>query len=293
MHAVGDDLGRYIVSLRTGGNGAGLSMMQRGHGIEQVRHMARAGIEGRARVIIACARMGYGDAHVMGHLADELQVARLLGGHVHQLDETPRLMLQTAELLDRGAAHVGGILRAHLVGSDIGTLHVDAHDAGFPRRGFMRGHAGHDGRQALFGKRHGGRADGGHATACLVCRDGGDALIGRIAEIVAHGTVEVHIYQAWNHIASRSVQRIGGATRAARYVSRCLDAGEGLPLHYHIAFAEALTVEHLAVCNAHTRMLLSNMEGPSACAKSPSNALSIMAPVRLTAASRPRRPPQR
>ena len=293
MHAVGDDLGRYVVTLRTGGNGAGLSMMQRGHSIEQVRHMARASIEGRARVIIARARMGYGDAHVMGHLADELQVARLLGSHVNQLDEALRLVLQAAELFDGGAAHVCGVLRAHLIGGDIGTFHVDAHDPGLPRCCFMRGHAGHDGSQALFRKRHGGRADGGHATACLVCRDGGDALIGRIAEIVAHGTVEVHIYQAWDHITSRSVQRIGSATRAARYVSRCLDAGEGLPLHHHIAFAEALTVEHLAVCNAHTRMLLSNMEGPSACAESPSNVLSIMAPVHLTAASRPRRPPRR
>ena len=229
----------------------------------------------------------------MGHLADELQVARLLGGHVHQLDETLRLMLQTAELLDRGAAHVSGILRAHLVGSDIGTLHVDAHDAGLPRRGFMRGHAGHDGRQALFGKRHGGRADGGHATACLVCRDGGDALIGRIAEIVTHGTVEVHVYQAGNHIASRSVQRIGSATRAARFASRCLDVGEGLPLHHHIALAEALAVEHLSVCNAHIRMLLSKMEGLPALAESPSDVFSIIATTRLTAAIRPRRQPPR
>ena len=293
MHAVGDDLGRYVVTLRTGGNGAGLSVMQRGHGVEQVRHMARASIEGRARVIVASAGMGDGNAHIVRYLADELQVARLFGSHVHQLDEALRLLLQTAKLLDGGAAHVRRILRAHLIGGDIGTFHVDAHDPGLPRCCFMRGHAGHDGSQALFRKRHGGRADGCHATACLVCRDGGDALIGRIAEIVAHGTVEVHIYQAWDHITSRSVQRIGGATRAARYVSRCLDAGEGLPLHHHIAFAEALTVEHLAVCNAHTRMLLSNMEGPSACAESPSNVLSIMAPVRLTAASRPRRPPRR
>ena len=56
--------------------------------------------------VVVGAGVGNGDAHLIVAFLDEIQVARLFGGHVHQLDQAARALLQAAAIspMGRGAA---------------------------------------------------------------------------------------------------------------------------------------------------------------------------------------------
>src|SRR5699024_5714599 len=138
----------------------------------------------------AGAGVGDGDAHLVLALGDKVKGAFFLGGDVHQLDEAARPLLQRAEHGHIGQVEVGRVLGAQLVGADEGPFHVDTHQVG-PAPVLVGGGRVHDAVQDLFRIGHGGGADGEDALAGLEIGQGLDGFLGAVAEIVAHGPVEV------------------------------------------------------------------------------------------------------
>ena len=128
MHAVGDELGRDLRVVEGGADGARLAMMERRHGVAQVRHLPRAGLDGRARGVVVGLRVRDGHAHIGRHRSAEVEGTVHFGRHVHKLDQVARTLLEPAEHGLVGQMEVGRILRADVVGRDVGPLHVDAHE---------------------------------------------------------------------------------------------------------------------------------------------------------------------
>ena len=138
VHTVGDDLGGHAWHLATGHDGAGLAVVQRRHGVEEVRHVLGTCLEGRARRVVVGAHVRERHAHLVCHGGNEVEVAGLFGGHVHELDASACRRLQLVELLRRGPAHKVGVLGPHLVGRDVGALHVHPHKLGLGLAGLER-----------------------------------------------------------------------------------------------------------------------------------------------------------
>ena len=203
VHVVRDQLHLGTVFQRRDDR-AGGAVGDAGHGIVQVGHMGGTGLKRLDGGIVIGAGVGDGDAHFLVALPDEIQIARLLRSHVHQLDETAGALLQAAEHGRVCALHIFGILGAHLFGADIRAFHVDAHQI----RAFavlVGGSSIHDVVQELFGVGHGCRADGQHALAGFKIRQRLDRFLGAVAEVLAHGPVEVDIHQTRQGIGTLGV----------------------------------------------------------------------------------------
>ena len=206
VHAVGDDLGRDAPSLGTSGNGAGLAVMEGRHRVEEVRHVARAGLEsGLGRVVVG-AHVGEGDAHLVVHLADKVEVARLFGGHIHKLDAAMSRLLQLGELLDACRAHVFGVLGTHFVGRDVRAFHVHANKLGFGSLSLESTDVAHDGHQAVVRQGHRGGADSCDAALCLVSCHAVQALGACVGKVVAHAAMKVQVDETGNDIAVACVK---------------------------------------------------------------------------------------
>ena len=206
MHAVGDDLGRDALGLSTGGNGAGLAVMEGRHCVEEVRHVARAGLKSVLGRVIVGAHVGEGDAHFVVHLTNEVEVARLLGGHVHKLDTAMSRLLQLGELLDARRAHVLGVLGTHFVGRDVGALHVHTDKLGFANLGLKDTDVAHDGHQTVVWQGHRSGADGCDAALCLVGCHAMQALSACIGQVIAHAAMKVQVDEAGDDITIACVK---------------------------------------------------------------------------------------
>ena len=202
VHAVGDQLHHGTV-FQGGDDGAGFAVGDAGHGVVQVGHVVGTGGKSSLGGVIVGAGVGDGNAHFLAAFLDEIQVARLFRGHVHQLDQPAGALIQAAEHTRVGPHDVFGVLGAHLFGADVGAFHVDAHQVGAALVLVGGGHV-HDAVQDLFAEGHGGGADGEHAFAGLKVGNRLQAFGVGVAEIMAHRTVEVDVHQA-----GQGVQAIG------------------------------------------------------------------------------------
>ena len=197
MHAIGDDLGsRACLERRR--NHARLAVMQPRHGVVQMRHMLGAAAEGLGRLIVIRARMGNGNAHGIVHFIDEFERAGLLGSNIDKLDFAARRILQATKHCRIALLHVGGVLCAHLFGTDERTFHIDTHQRGSIGGVNMLGGAFHNARELFLGERHGRAAPCSYATTGLVARDGVDRLMRAVAEIMPHRAMRMHVDQARN-----------------------------------------------------------------------------------------------
>ena len=206
MHVIGDELHLGIV-LHGRNDGAGCTVGDAGHGVVQVGHVGGTGFKGLDGGVVVGAGVGDGDAHLVMAVPDKVQIARLLGGNVHQLDQAARALLQAAEHGGVCALHILRVLCAHLFGADEGALHVDAHKV-CALAVFMGGSGVHHLVQDLFRVGHGGGADGQHALAGLEIRQRLDGLLGAVAEILAHSPVEVDIHKARQGVQTLGVQHL-------------------------------------------------------------------------------------
>ena len=214
MHVIGDELHLGIV-LHGCNDRAGRTVGDAGHGIVQVGHVGGTGFKGLDGGVVVGAGVGDGDAHLVMALLDKVQIARLFGCNVHQLDQTARTLLQTAEHGGVCALHILRVLCAHLFGADEGAFHVDAHKVG-ALAVFMGGSGVHYLVQDLLGVGHGGGADGQHALAGLKIRQRLDGLLGAIAEILAHCPVEVDIHKARQGVQPLGVQHLFALFRGGK-----------------------------------------------------------------------------
>ena len=78
-------------------DGAGRTVRDAGHGVVQVGHVGGTGLKSLDSGVIVGAGVGDGDAHLVMALLDKVQIAWLLRGNVHQLDQTVCTLLQAAE----------------------------------------------------------------------------------------------------------------------------------------------------------------------------------------------------
>ena len=155
--------------------------------------------------VIVGAGVGNGNTHLIVTFLDEVHVARLLGGDVHQLDQPTAAGLQSAEHIGVGGHHVLGVLGAHLFGADVGAFHVDADQIRAMLIFMGRSHI-HDAVQDLFAEGHRGGADGQHTFAGLEIGNGLQTCFVGIAEVMADSTVEVDVHKAGQGVAALGVQ---------------------------------------------------------------------------------------
>ena len=206
VHVIGNELHLGIV-LHGRNDGAGCAVGDAGHGVVQVGHVGGTGFKGLDGGVVVGAGVGDGDAHLIMALLDKVQIARLLGGNVHQFDQTARTLLQAAEHGGVCALHILRVLCAHLFGADEGPFHVDTHKVS-ALAVFMGGSGVHHLVQDLFWVGHGGGADSQHALAGLEIRQRLDGLLGAVAEILAHCPVEVDIHKARQGVQPLGVQHL-------------------------------------------------------------------------------------
>ena len=214
VHVVGDELHLCAV-LQCRNDGAGGTVGDAGHGVVQVGHVGGTGLKGLHGSVVVGAGVGNGDAHLIVAFLDEIQVARLFGGHVHQLDQAARALLQAAEHPRVSTLHILRVLGTHLLGADEGAFHVDAHQI-CALAVFVGGGGVHHMVQKLFRVGHGGRTDGQHALAGLKVGQRLDGLLGAVAEVLAHGPVEVDVHQTRQGIQALGVDHLFARFRGGK-----------------------------------------------------------------------------
>lgn len=190
---------------------AGVPVVERQHGVEEVRDQSGALLDGTFSVAQRGHRVAQGDGDAALHqLANHLRIADLLRRQGDYLDAFQRTVsaLQRAQslgeqmLLETG---VEGRLRlAHLVygpyavlgmgplllGIDKRTLRMDAQDAG--AIGHRRGNAWQDRVVAVAGRGHQCGAEGGDAALHQAARHLGHALLDGVGVVG-----EIHTIAAW------------------------------------------------------------------------------------------------
>ena len=242
VHAVGDDLGRDALGLGTSDNGAGLAVMEGRHRVEEVRHVARACLKsGLGRVVVG-AHVGEGDAHLVVHLANEVEVARLLGGHIHKLDTATGRLLQFGELLDARRAHILGVLGTHFVGRDVGAFHVHTDKLGFASLGLEDTDVAHDGHQTVVRQGHRSGADSGDAALCLVGSHAVQTLGACIGQVIAHAAMEVQVDEAGDDITIACV-KLDAFAGATFFCNRGT-------INPDVARGKTICAENISACNA-------------------------------------------
>ena len=148
-------------------------------------------------------------------LLDKVQIARLLGCNVHQLDQAACALLQAAEHGGVCALHILGVLGTHLFRADKGAFHVDAHKIR-ALAVFVGGSGVHHMVQEFLRVGHGGGTDGQHALAGLKIGQGLDGFLGAVAEVLAHCPVEVDIHKARQGVQTLGVQHLLALLRGGK-----------------------------------------------------------------------------
>lgn len=190
---------------------AGIAVVERQHGVEEVRDQGGALLDGTFSVAQRGHGVAQGDGDAALHqLADHLRVADLLRRQGDDLDAFQRAVsaLQGAQSLEEkvlmgagvegcpGATHlVYGLyavlgMGSLLLGIDERALGMDAQDAG--ALGHRRGNAWQDGVVAVAGRGHQCGAEGGDAALHQSARHLGHALLDGVGVVG-----EVHSIAAW------------------------------------------------------------------------------------------------
>ena len=84
--AVADQLRNHVFTLAARANGAGLAVVDAGHGVEQVRQMGRARVKDRAGFFVGAVAVRDGDCAELRHLLSKLDRARQLRRHIRNTE---------------------------------------------------------------------------------------------------------------------------------------------------------------------------------------------------------------
>ena len=203
VYVVGNqlDLGTFF---QRGNDGARLTVGDARHRVVQVGHVGGTGGKRGLGRVVTRAGVGDGNTHLVAAFLDEIQVARLLGGYVHQLDQPAAARLQTAEHRSVRAHDVLRVLGTDLLRADVGTFHVDAHQICTVVVLVGGGHI-HDAAQDLLAESHRGGTDSENAFAGLKVGDGLQARLVSVAEIMADCAVKVDIHKTRQRVGTACV----------------------------------------------------------------------------------------
>ena len=208
--SVADQLGGDALPLGGRADGAGVPVMDAGHGVEQVRQVGSARVKDGGSLLIAGVGMGHGDGTLLRRAAGKFHRAGQLRGHVRDPQQALRRVIQAGKGVVVRQSEIGGVLRALFLLGEEGALHLDAHQTGAARRGgLMEPHCRAEGRfQHVIGQRHGGGREGGHAVLCQIGGHFHKAVIVAIGEIRAGVAVGVDIHQTGDHIRAVKIDAL-------------------------------------------------------------------------------------
>ena len=212
MVAVADDLRLHLLVLHSGGNDAGIPVVNAGHGVVQVGQVGHAGLHRRPGVVIVGIRVGNGHGAKLAGLFDEFHRAGKLRGDIHDPHQAAAVIKKLPEALEIRILQVVRVLSPPLFVGEIGSLHLNAHEPGQPLRSLLFELLG--GGEGLFqhvvGQSHGGGGEGGHAAGGIVGRHFFEAFVVPVGEVRPGIAVAVHIDKAGNDGSAMKVNGIGG-----------------------------------------------------------------------------------
>ena len=93
MLSIRDQLRADLLRLRSGSNHAGLTVMDRRHGVIQMGQMGHTGCNALARSIVVRVRVGDRDGAERFRLADKFLCPRKLRRNIHNTDESAAAVL--------------------------------------------------------------------------------------------------------------------------------------------------------------------------------------------------------
>ena len=181
VHLVEDELDDHVVACQGGSGDAGVSMVERPHGVEEVRDAPHAEVEGGVGLLGARIGVAARDGDLASQKPlDDLARSRELGRERHQSDG-PRIE-EPFEQAQIGVAASRGRMDPESEGGDERPFEVDPQYA-WPVR--LGRHLAEGGEELLFGSGDEGREEGGDARlqqgvsgtsiAVGVCREEVDA----------------------------------------------------------------------------------------------------------------------
>ena len=205
MDAVADDLHMGSV-IGSSAHNAGSAVGEGRHGVEQVGGVGSAVGEAGLGLLVGGAGVGDGNGAQLAGLADEVQRAGQLGGHVDQADVLAGLLIQALEHVEIGVDDVLLGLGTLLGLVEEGAFHVHAaqHGAFTVLMEAGLGSLEYTGQDLLV-KGHGGAHEGGNALAALVAADLHHILGGGVAEVAAGSAVDVNVHKAGGNVLAGGV----------------------------------------------------------------------------------------
>ena len=212
MVAVADNFRLHIGVFHSGGDDAGVPVVDTGHGVVQVGQVGHAGIHSGLGVVVVGIGVGDGHGAQLAGLLHEFRRAGQLGSDVHNAHQAVATLKQGLEALEIRLLQVVGILGTPLLVGKVGAFHLDAHEPGVARGGFcLQLLCGSEGLfQHVVGERHGGGGKGGHAAGSIVGRHFFQAIIVAVGEVRAGVAVAVDIHQTGDDGSTLQINGIGG-----------------------------------------------------------------------------------
>ena len=240
VQPVGDELHRRA-RVAGGGDDAGGAVPEGGHGVKEVRRVARARVVGRHRRVVVGGGVAEGDGAGLADLADRLDAARLLRRDGDEPHNAAARLVEPVEHRRVRGVDVVGVLRAALGVADKGAFQVDARHLRAVGGTLEIADDVHRTRQLRLLERHGRRTPRGHALCGIVARHLRHALRLAVAGVLAHGGVGVDVNETGDQIAALRVDA------AVHSFAHSLDRGVKIKSAVH----ERAAYEYLGVGYFH------------------------------------------
>ena len=210
MVPVADQLGGDVLPLGGRADGAGIPVMDAGHGVIKVRQVGRARVKDSGGLLIAGVGVGHGNGTLLRRAVGEFHRAGQLRSHVRDPQQALRRVIEPGKGVIVRQTEIGGVLSALLLLGEKGSLHLNAHQTGAARRGsLMEPYRRAEGRfQHVIGQRHGGGRKGGHAVLCQIGGHFHKTVVVAVGEVRAGIAVGVDIHQTGDHIRAVKIDTL-------------------------------------------------------------------------------------
>ena len=200
--AVADQLGSHSFAFAARADGAGLAVVDAGHGVVQVRQMARACVKDGGSLFIRAVGVRDGDSAELTCKLREFHRAGQLRSHVRNADEALGHVIKPFKRAEIRIFQIRAVLRALFLFGEERSLHLDAKQAGAARRLLVsEPDSGPIRRlQHVIRQRHGRGREAGHAVLGKIARHFDKAVVIAVGKIRAGIAVVMHVDEAGNDI---------------------------------------------------------------------------------------------
>ena len=246
MVSVADQLRRHVLPLRGRTDGAGMPVVDGGHGVIEMGQVDSARVKHGGSLLIGGVGVRHGDGTPRRRTAGKVRRALQLRRDVHDTQQPLRCVVQPRKGGVVRQAEIGGVLCALPLLGEKRPLHVDACQPGAAlRRGAVQPYRRVERRlQHVVGQCHGRGCKGCDAVSGEVGGHLHKAVVIAVGEVRAGVAVGVDIHQTGDDI--RAVQVDGRLIRRLPQY-----AGEAPVLHGEAAGDKAPVHENMAICKSH------------------------------------------